>query len=89
MRIANGNARNQVQGRIEFQGNNTSGEWVGGNYVVFSYGHHWPLFAYIDGEWYENQDRFSNTTSKHRTQLHPLEDTEKVTREELLQLVGL
>ena len=57
--------------------------------MVFSYGRHWPLFACIDGTWYENQERYGTTTSKHRSQLHPLEDTEMVGKNELLQLVGL
>lgn len=48
-------------------------------YVVYSYGFHWPLFIYEpgeeqsdDGAWYENAERYSVTTSKHHSQLHPL-----------------
>lgn len=89
MRTSNGKARVTVQARLPFKGNNTFGEWVGGSYAVFSYGHHWPMFAYVDGTWYENSDRFSRTTSKHHGQLHPLEETEKVNREEILTLLGL
>ena len=58
-------------------------------YVVFSYGKHWPLFVY-DGQaevWFENTERYSdggvrpprldllNTTSRHRSQAHPLRPT--------------
>lgn len=89
MKVSNQKARTFVQSRLPFTGNNTFAETLNGAYVVFSYGHHWPLFAYIDGTWYENQDRYGTTTSKHRGQMHPLEDTEKVTKDELLQLVGL
>ena len=89
MKIANGSARAQVQARIPFKGNNTFGEMVGGVYAVFSYGHHWPLFAYIDGTWFENQDRYGRTTSKHHGKLHPLEETEKVSLYELKNLLGL
>lgn len=89
MKISNSKARSLVQSRLSFQGNNTSGEWIEGVYAVFSYGHHWPLFAWIDGTWYENQERYGTTTSKHRSQLHPLEDTEKVSKDELLKLLGL
>jgi hypothetical protein len=89
MRVANGSARRSVQSRISFEGNNTFGEWAGPNYVVYSYGHHWPLFAYVDGTWYENVDKFSRTTSKHSGQLRPIADTEKVTKDELLDLLGL
>lgn len=44
-------------------------------YVVYSYGDHWPLFVCHDGVWYENSDRYSVTTSKHRSQSHPHCDT--------------
>jgi hypothetical protein len=47
-------------------------------YVVYSYGPHWPLFVWHDGVWYENKDRYSVTTSKHRSQAHPRCDTVKV-----------
>lgn len=46
-------------------------------YAVFSYGKHWPLFVY-DGQaevWFENTERYSNTTSRHRSQAHPLRPT--------------
>lgn len=89
MKVANSNARKQVQSRLAFKGNNTFAENLNGAYVVFSYGHHWPMFAYIDGTWYENDGRYSVSTSKHRSQLHPLTETEKVSKDELLQLVGL
>jgi len=89
MKVSNKNARAQVQSRLSFEGNNTFGEWIGESYAAFSYGHHWPLFAYVGGQWYENIDRYGVTTSKHRSQLHPLEETEKVTKEELLELLGL
>lgn len=89
MKVSNASARAQVQARIPFEGNNTFGEYLGAAYVVFSYGNHWPLFVYIDGTWYENQERYSNTTSKHRSQLHPLEDTEKVSLVEIRRLAGV
>lgn len=89
MRISNRVARAKVQAREPFQGNNTFGEWVGDSYACFSYGRHWPLFAYVDGTWYENLDKYGVTTSKHQGQLHPHEETEKVNTMELLELLGL
>lgn len=89
MRTSNSKARSLVQSRLPFTGNNTFAENLNGAYVVFSYGRHWPMFAYIDGTWFENDGRYSRTTTKHHGQLHPLEDTEKVSTEELLELVGL
>ena len=84
MRTSNCKARTFVQSRLPFKGNNTFAENLNGAYVVFSYGKHWPLFACIDGTWYENEGRYSVSTSKHRSQLHPLEETEKVSNVELL-----
>lgn len=57
-------------------------------YVVYSYGEHWPLFVYHDGVWYENIDRYSVTTSKHRSQAHPHCPTIGVTCEELRRFVS-
>jgi hypothetical protein len=76
MKTANCSARPLVQNLKPFKGNNTFGEIIGEVYAVFSYGHHWPLFVNVNGQWYENGDRYSVTTSKHRSQLHPLTTTE-------------
>lgn len=76
MKTANWKARSLVQNLEEFNGNNTFGEHIGHAYAVFSYGYHWPLFVFIAGKWYENAGRYSVTTSKHRSQLHPLAETE-------------
>lgn len=44
-------------------------------YVVFSYGHHHPLFACVNRGgrrvWFVNEAKVSVTTSKHRTMLAP------------------
>ncbi len=78
--VSNADARDYVQKCIEFQGSNTFAREVHTDhstlYVVYSYGEHFPMFiAETDDDgvtrWYSNQDRFSMTTSKHRTQLHP------------------
>lgn len=56
-------------------------------YVVYSYGPHWPLFVCHDGTWYENEDRRSVTTSKHRSMAHPLCDTIKVSGPDLKRFI--
>ena len=89
MKVSNSSARTFVQSRLPFKGNNTFGETIDGVYVVFSYGHHWPLFVYVDGTWYENQERYSVSTSKHRSQLHPLTETEQVSSQEIRRLAGV
>lgn len=71
MKIANRDARRHVQSRTAFVGSNLFGTTIGDNYAVFSYGIHWPLFIYSNGAWFENEERHSVTTSKHRSQSHP------------------
>lgn len=47
-------------------------------YVVYSYGSHWPLFMYNAATclWYENEDKYSVTTSRHHGYAHPHFPTE-------------
>jgi hypothetical protein len=85
MKIANRDAREYVQKQLPFKGNNLTGQLFcvnptdpqSGNYgyAVFSYGVHSPLFVciHINGEdlWFENEDEYSRTTTKHHTQCHP------------------
>ena len=61
-------------------------------YVVYSYGDHWPLFIamtlvpYGPDVWFENKDRHSVTTSKHRSQTHPHQPTTLLSTEHMLLL---
>ena len=80
MKTTNAKCREFVQMRVEFTGSNLLAECHGENYFVFSYGHHWILFAYVDGVWYENDERYSMSTSKHRSQCHPHVDTVKLSK---------
>lgn len=76
MKIANRNAREYVRTLQPFTANNLYAENAGVFYVVYSYGEHWPLWVY-DGEndcWYENDDKYSSTTSKHKSQTRPIDD---------------
>lgn len=85
-KIANGKCREYVRNHKEFIGNNLYGRLVSISpdsgetvYVVYSYGAHFPLFIYhyTTDTWFENEDRYSVTTSKHRSQAHPLVPTKK------------
>jgi hypothetical protein len=80
-RVSNKDARGYVQRRVEFHGNNTFARAVATDhsvvYAVFSYGEHFPMFvAETDDNnvthWYANTEKWSRTTSKHQSQLHPL-----------------
>ena len=81
-RIANRDTSSLVSRRVPFKANNifaqahTPKHGHTTLYVVYSYGEHFPLFvAETDGAgntvWYENTDRYSVTTSKHKSQARP------------------
>ena len=82
MKIANRDARPLVKEQHPFEGSNLSAQFHTQNhpngdngpdmwYVVYSYGDHWPLFIHANGTWFENEDKHSRTTAKHRSQCHP------------------
>lgn len=96
IKTTNANARQYVQRREEFDASNTYARILTPHdkcltyrYVVYSYGTHFPLFiaewAPEDGrvQWYETTGRYSITTSKHKTQLHPLQQTMPMTTERM------
>lgn len=60
-------------------------------YVVYSYGHHWPIFVYDfeTQQWFENSDKFSVTTSKHTTMLCPSSNTKKVDTSTLARIASM
>jgi hypothetical protein len=76
-----------VQDRREFVGSNLFAVYNNGKYVVYSYGDHFPLFVYHNGKWYENSDRYSVSTSKHRTQSHPHCDTLPLNTSQMKELI--
>lgn len=73
IRIANRNARRYVETLTPFIGSNLFAEFRTDRYVVYSYGSHFPLFIYshLTSRWYANSDRYSQTTSKQRSQCFP------------------
>lgn len=87
VKTSNIRCRQFVQSRQPFTANNLFGVYLEGNdelnlsprYVVYSYGTHFPLFVHQSGVWFENQDRYSVTTSKHRSQSHPHCPTQPMT----------
>lgn len=87
IKSSNKTARDLVNAKIPFKGSNTSGEWVDKNtYVVKSYDWY-PIFVYKDGVWYENDTRYSPTTSKQKGQLRPNSETIKISRYEMENLI--
>lgn len=79
MRVSNNNAIDKVDNLEEFQGSNTFGKWHSWNegeqrlYVVYSYGHHFPMYIYDDkqNKWIGNKDKYSRSTTRHQSQLRP------------------
>ncbi len=98
MKIANRDARQFVQKQHPFEGNNIyaqfhtmkneDGTHTGMWYAVYSYGDHWPLFIHCHDTWFENEDKRSVTTSKHRTQTHPHCPTVLLSYQWMLQLAS-
>lgn len=72
VKIANKNARQYVTERRPFTGSNLFAEQRSGDrYIVFSYGHHHPLFLHDGVTWYENTTRFSVSTTRHAHYARP------------------
>lgn len=78
-RIANRDMGEYVRHMIEFKNNNnsvyattvTSSQGLGPIYVVYSYGTHFPMYAWEKGKWYGNKDKYSRTTSCHQSLCNP------------------
>lgn len=82
-RIANKAARRMVEQRRPFEGSNlfaresTPQHGHTTLYVVCSYGPHFPIYiAETDNEtgevqWYENVEKFSQSTTRHQSQANP------------------
>ncbi len=88
MRIANKNAHFYVDEKMEFQGNNIFACWLDGMYIVYSYGIHFPIYVFKEGEWYGNEEKYSVTTSKHQSQTRPNAQIKWVKTEELYMIIG-
>jgi len=95
-KIANWNARKYVQNLKVFIGSSTFAEWyeqgidgtrdIVKRYVVYSYRFDFPIFIWdeLSNTWFENTTKYSATTSKHRSLLHPQCDTVKLCLEDML-----
>lgn len=46
---------------------NSNGQYYTDGRVLYSYGPHWPVAAWINGRLHLNDDKHSVTTSKHRS----------------------
>jgi hypothetical protein len=74
-KTANYQAGDYTKAQLPFQGSNLEGRWTKDRngvkyYVVKSYGWY-PVYIYKEGKWYENFDRYSNSTSKQMLRSRP------------------
>lgn len=69
-RTSNKYAKDYVRQRKEFKGSNLFAKHVNNFYVVYSYGEHFPIYAYDKQKqvWYKNRDKYSVSTSRHQSQ---------------------
>ena len=90
LRTSNSEGRQLVTNRIPFKGSNTHAEYVnsGKAYVVYSYDWY-PIFVYKDGQWFENENRYSMSTAKQISQLRPIGQGEiiKLNRQQLIDVI--
>ena len=78
-RINGRKCRPYVQDRKAFQ--NSNGQLYAVRhtpllYVVYSYGEQWPLFVWDGFDWYENEEKYSPTTTRHRANANPFAATQ-------------
>ena len=96
MMVANSKCRPLVEAREPFQGSNLWGVWHDSTltesndtqYVVYSYGHHFPIYIYVEGYklWFGNTDKYSQSTMRHQSlarprdvEIHPLSTGSMIT----------
>lgn len=75
-RTPNNNAYNYTSGKIPFRGSNLEGYWDVNNngdwyYVVTSY-NWYPIFLFINGQWYRVSNSYSSSTGKHLSGSNPV-----------------
>ena len=69
--ISNKNARPLVEAEQEFEGSNLFARRGLTDYIVYSYGTHWPLVAKVKGVWYVNTEKTSASTQRQLSQCRP------------------
>jgi hypothetical protein len=69
-KTTNKNARELVSSKIPFKGSNIEGKYEDGVYVVYSYDWY-PIFVWVDDQWYESSKNYSSSTAKQMGQIRP------------------
>jgi len=88
MRVSNKNCRRFVEKCKPFKGSNLFGEYSReGVYVVYSYGYHFPIYAFLNGSWYGNSQKYSVSTSKHQSQARPFNNLNYLKLDDIQRLI--
>ena len=91
--VSNKKVRSAVRDCVPFKDSNLFAEILdNGIYAVWTYvphGQQWPLFAKVDGGWYENEESYSVSTMRQRRNArpHPRTETIKVSCAELKKII--
>jgi hypothetical protein len=72
----NNSAYEYASAKVPFKGSNIEGEWDTNRknewyYVIKSYGWY-PIFLFINNQWYRTLDTYSSTTRKHMSHSNPV-----------------
>jgi hypothetical protein len=97
-KVTNNTAYEYAIAKMPFKGSNVEGQWDVNNnndwyYVVKSYGWY-PIFLFINDQWYRTLDTYSSTTRKQMSQVNPVKfdsnlnaDVMSVTKGEMERLM--
>ena len=78
-----------VNKKITFKANNIFSEHIKKDklYIVYSYGHHFPMYIKYKNTWFENSDKYSITTSKQQSQARPNSKTKMLNTEKMKEII--
>jgi hypothetical protein len=75
-KVTNNTAYEYANAKMPFKGSNVEGQWNVNNnndwyYVISSYGWY-PIFLFINDQWYRTLDTYSSATRKQMSQINPV-----------------
>jgi hypothetical protein len=97
-KVSNNTAYEYATAKMPFKGSNLEGQWEVNNnndwyYVIKSYGWY-PIFLFINNQWYRTLDTYSSSTRKQMSQVNPVKfdsnlnaDVMSVTKGEMERLM--
>ena len=97
-KVANNSAYEYANAKMPFKGSNVEGQWNVNNnndwyYEIKSYGYY-PVFLFINDQWYRTLDTYSSSTRKQMSQVNPVKydsnlksDVVSVTKGEMERLI--